>query len=180
VKPIKRATSTINFGYVFNQETGLLDVIKDEIKELKFIEKEILKNNMSLRDACFYLKEKTSRYLSVPGLKKHMDKKYGTGEWLQKLKGEIYIFQNPAWKSWIKVGKSMDSYKRLYQFQHSCPLKDFKRVHFITVKNQTKAEKKILELMKFFAYENNGEWIKIDIDKAINILNVYKEKHETH
>ena len=86
MKPIKRKTSTINFGYTFNQQTGLLDAIETELKELEYVENEILKNNTSLRKACEYLKEKTKRYLSVPGLKKHMDKKYGTGEWLSKAK----------------------------------------------------------------------------------------------
>ena len=74
MKPIKRKTSTINFGYTFNQETGLLDAIETELKELEYVENEILKNNMSLRKACEYLKEKTKRHLSAPGLKKHMDK----------------------------------------------------------------------------------------------------------
>jgi len=179
MKPIKRKTSTINFGYTFNQETGLLDAIETELKELEYVENEILKNNMSLRKACEYLKEKTKRHLSAPGLKKHMDKKYGIGEWLSKAKGEIYIISNPAWKGWIKVGKSINADKRLSQFQAGCPLKDFKIVKIITVKNQIKAEKKVLEFMKFFAEDNNGEWIKINTDKAIEILNTYKEKYET-
>ena len=54
MKPIKRKTSTINFGYTFNQQTGLLDAIKTELKELEYVENEILKNNMSLRKACEY------------------------------------------------------------------------------------------------------------------------------
>ena len=180
MKPIKRATSTINFGYILNQKTGMLDAVEHEIKELEFIEKEMLKNNMSLRGACEYLKEKTKKHLSAPGLKKHMDKKYGKGEWLAKLKGEIYIFQNPAWEGWIKVGKSSDAKKRLAQFQAACPLKDFECVKLITVKNQTKAERKILDLIYFFAEKNNGEWIKINLDKALEILNTYKEKYETN
>ena len=32
--------------------------------------------------AGYYLKEKTNRQLSAPGLKKHMDKKYGSGEFI--------------------------------------------------------------------------------------------------
>ena len=35
MKPIKRKTSTINFGYIFNQETGLLDAIENELKQLE-------------------------------------------------------------------------------------------------------------------------------------------------
>jgi hypothetical protein len=175
----KRATSTINFGYTFNQETGLLDGIDTELKELKYVENEILKNNMSLRKACTHLKEKTKRHLSAAGLKKHMDKKYGAGEWLSKVKGEIYIISNPAWKGWIKIGTTLDATNRLSQFQAACPLKDFKLVKFITVQNKLKAERKVLEFMKFFAEDNNGEWIKIHTDKAIEILNTYKEKYET-
>jgi Fe-S cluster biosynthesis and repair protein YggX len=181
MKPTKkRKTSTINFGYTFNQETGLLDGIEKEIKELEYVENEILKNNMSLRKACAHLKEKTKRHLSAAGLKKHMDKKYGAGKWLSKAKGEIYIISNPAWKGWIKVGTTLNADRRLSQFQAACPLKDFKLVKFITVKNKLKAERKILEFIKFFAEDNNGEWIKIHTDTAIEILNTYKEKYETH
>ena len=108
-----------------------------------------------------------------------MDKKYGTEEWLSKAKGEIYIISNPAWRGWIKVGKSINADKRLSQFQACCPLKDFEIVKIITVKNQIKAERKILEFMKFFAEDNNGEWIKINTDKAKEILKTNKEKHET-
>ena len=179
INSIKRATSTINFGYMFNQETGMLDAQEEELKELNTVESALIKNKLSLREACSYLKEKTNRHLSAPGLKKHMDKKYGSGEWLPKLKGEIYIITNPAWKDWIKVGKSYDASKRLANFQHTCPLKDFKIVDKITVKNYTKAERKVLELISFFAEESAGEWKKINVDVALDILHKYKEKYET-
>jgi hypothetical protein len=92
---------------MFNQETGMLDAQEEELKELNTIESALIKNKLSLREACSYLKEKTNRHLSAPGLKKHMDKKYGSGEWLPKLKGEIYIITNPAWKDWIKLRKKI-------------------------------------------------------------------------
>ena len=54
---------------MFNQETGMLDAQEKELKELHMVESALIKNKLSLREACSYLKEKTNRHLSAPGLK---------------------------------------------------------------------------------------------------------------
>ena len=182
MKPIKRATSTINFGYVFNEDTGLLDVIKDEIKELEFIEKEILERRISLRQASVYLKNKTGKKISAPGLKKHMEKKYKKGCCSAKLyphQGFVYVLICESIQDWVKFGQTFNTEKRIYQYNIATPLRDFKIIHSIKVKNKKIAERKILDIASFFSKEEKGEWKKINLEFAKNILNIYEDKYET-
>ena len=75
---IKRTTSTIPFGYEFDDKTGYLKPIEDEFEALQIAENMIVNEEVSLQAACDWLEYKTGRSISTPGLKKHIDKKYGT------------------------------------------------------------------------------------------------------
>jgi len=75
---IKRTTSTIPFGYEFDNRTGYLKPIEDELEALQIAENMIVNEEVSLQAACDWLEYKTGRSISTPGLKKHIDKKYGT------------------------------------------------------------------------------------------------------
>ena len=75
---IKRTTSTIPFGYEFDNKTGYLKPIEDELEALQIAENMIVNEEVSLQAACDWLEYKTGRSISTPGLKKHIDKKYGT------------------------------------------------------------------------------------------------------
>ena len=75
---IKRVTSTIPFGYELDEITGYLKPIDTEIAALEIAEGMIVDEGISLQAACDWLEYKTDRRISVPGLKKHIDKKYGT------------------------------------------------------------------------------------------------------
>ena len=74
---IKRTTSTIPFGYEFDNRTGYLKPIEDELEALQIAENMIVNEEVSLQAACDWLEYKTGRSISTPGLKKHIDKKYG-------------------------------------------------------------------------------------------------------
>ena len=74
---IKRTTSTIPFGYEFDNRTGYLKPIEDELEALQIAENMIVNEEVSLQAACDWLEYKTDRRMSAPGLKKHIDKKYG-------------------------------------------------------------------------------------------------------
>jgi len=74
---IKRATSTIPFGYEFDEVTEFLKPIEEELDALQIAENMIVNEEVSLQAACDWLEYKTDRRISTPGLKKHVDKKYG-------------------------------------------------------------------------------------------------------
>ena len=75
---IKRATSTIPFGYELSEESSsFLKPIETELEALQFAENMVVNEEVSLQAACDWLEYKTDRRMSAPGLKKHIDKKYG-------------------------------------------------------------------------------------------------------
>ena len=74
---IKRTTSTIPFGYEFDEVTGFLRPLEEELDALQIAENMIVNEEISLQAACDWLEYKTDRRISTPGLKKHVDKKYG-------------------------------------------------------------------------------------------------------
>tara|TARA_R100000231_G_scaffold39943_1_gene34731 strand:- start:1283 stop:1576 length:294 start_codon:yes stop_codon:yes gene_type:complete len=75
---IKRTTSTIPFGYEFDELTGYLKPIPEQLEALETVEAMIVNEEVSLQAACDWLEYTTDRSISTPGLKKHIDKKYGT------------------------------------------------------------------------------------------------------
>mgnify|MGYP000253479728 FL=1 len=78
---IKRRTSTIPFGYELDTENPkYLKPIPDQLEVLEVAEDLITGESVSLQDACDWIEYKTHRRISPPGLKKHIDKKYGKRE----------------------------------------------------------------------------------------------------
>ena len=74
---MKRKTSTIPFGYELDDVTGYLKPIEEQLEALQIAENMIVNEEMSLQAAVDWLEFKTNRKISTPGLKKHIDKKYG-------------------------------------------------------------------------------------------------------
>ena len=75
---IKRVTSTIPFGYELeNEYDTFLKPIPEEIEALEVAEQMVVGEEVSLQAAVDWLEYKTDRKMSTPGLKKHIDKKYG-------------------------------------------------------------------------------------------------------
>ena len=75
---IRRATSTIPFGYEMDDESSsFLRPIETELEALQIAENMVVNEEISLQAACDWLEYKTDRRISPPGLKKHIDKKYG-------------------------------------------------------------------------------------------------------
>ena len=77
---IKRKTSTIPFGYEESEDEGYLKPIPEQIEALKVAEDLVVGESISLQDACDWIEYETKRRISPPGLKKHIDKKYGKRE----------------------------------------------------------------------------------------------------
>ena len=74
---IKRASSTIPFGYEIDLESRYLKPIPEQIEALGLVEKMIVDEEISLQEAVDWLEYKTDRTISPAGLKKHVDKKFG-------------------------------------------------------------------------------------------------------
>ncbi len=74
---MKRKTSTIPFGYELDTTTGYLKPIEDQLEALQVVENMIVNEEISLQAGVDWLEYKTDRKISTPGLKKHIDKKYG-------------------------------------------------------------------------------------------------------
>tara|TARA_R100001129_G_scaffold179631_1_gene156624 strand:+ start:1758 stop:2090 length:333 start_codon:yes stop_codon:yes gene_type:complete len=93
-----------------------------------------------------------------------------------QLTGYIYAFKNPAFKGWVKVGKTTNLKNRLRSFNTGSPFKDFECFHSIDIpKTKLKTcEKKILKETSLQAEESKGEWRKISNKKLMDIFNCYK------
>jgi len=75
---IKRTSSTIPFGYeLVTENDTFLKPIPEQLEALGVAEQMIVNEEVSLQAACDWLEYKTERRISTPGLKKHIDKKYG-------------------------------------------------------------------------------------------------------
>lgn len=75
---IKRKTSTVPFGYEPSDIEGYLKPVPEQLEALQIVEDLIISESISLRDACDWIEFKTKRSITAAGLKKHIDKKYGT------------------------------------------------------------------------------------------------------
>ena len=75
---IKRTSSTIPFGYeLVDESSTYLKPVEEELDALQVAENMVVNEEVSLQAACDWLEYKTGRRISSPGLKKHVDKKYG-------------------------------------------------------------------------------------------------------
>ena len=75
---IRRATSTIPFGYeLVDESSSFLKPIDEELEALQIAENMVVNEEVALQAAWDWLEYKTDRRMSAPGLKKHIDKKYG-------------------------------------------------------------------------------------------------------
>lgn len=75
---IRRTSSTIPFGYeLVDESSTYLKPVEEELDALQVAENMVVNEEVSLQAACDWLEYKTDRRMSAPGLKKHIDKKYG-------------------------------------------------------------------------------------------------------
>jgi hypothetical protein len=85
--------------------------------------------------------------------------------------GEIYIITNPAWKGWIKIGMAIEAEDRLKGYQTSSPLRDFKLKFKKYFDNRRIAEQQAHSLCAKKAIKRKGEWFKVDLKIAKDIIN---------
>ena len=85
--------------------------------------------------------------------------------------GEVYIITNPAWKGWIKIGMAIEAEDRLKGYQTSSPLRDFKLKFKKYFDNRRIAEQQAHTLCAEKAIKRKGEWFKVDLKIAKDIIN---------
>ena len=67
-------TSTIPYGYAESEIAGYFKPIPDELEALAVAESMINREEVTLRDAAYWLHYTTGRYISHVGLKNYVDK----------------------------------------------------------------------------------------------------------
>ena len=93
--------------------------------------------------------------------------------------GHVYLIINDAWPEWVKIGKAVDAEDRLSGYQTSSPMRDYILVHSIYIEDRHKAEKTAHKLATKIAKEVRGEWFKLNIEQAKNILDKCSVVEET-
>lgn len=93
--------------------------------------------------------------------------------------GQVYIITNPAWKGWIKVGMAIDANDRCNGYQTSSPMRDYKLQYTKDFNDRRIAEAQAHKLCGKKALQKNGEWFKINIKDAINLIeSITEEQNE--
>ncbi len=85
--------------------------------------------------------------------------------------GYVYIICNPCWSNWVKVGMAVDAEDRCNQYQTSSPHRDYKLCYNKYFKDRRSAEKKVHEKLKKISTKYKGEWFKISVKEAKEIVN---------
>jgi len=94
-------------------------------------------------------------------------------------KGHVYLITNPAWKGWVKVGMAVDANDRCNQYQTSSPMRDYKLEYKKQFNHRRIAESQAHKLCSKKALQQNGEWFKINIKDAINLIeSITEEQNE--
>jgi len=93
--------------------------------------------------------------------------------------GYVYAITNPAWPEWVKIGMAIDADDRCNGYQTSSPFRDYTLEHMIVTNNRRAAETEAHKLANKMAVETRGEWFKLDIEQAKNILDKCSVVEET-
>lgn len=108
--------------------------------------------------------------LHKPGRFKNWDDAHSHERLDSVAEGHVYVITNRAWPAWVKIGMAVDAEDRCKGYQTSCPFRDFKLVHSIPTKDRRATEQEAHKLAEFDAEERRGEWFKMHVNHAVNIL----------
>ena len=85
--------------------------------------------------------------------------------------GYVYAITNPAWPEWVKIGMAVDADDRCNGYQTSSPFRDYSLEYVVVSNNRREAEAEAHRAASKIAEEQRGEWFKISIEQAKDILN---------
>ena len=80
--------------------------------------------------------------------------------------GYIYIISNPAHPNFLKFGITEDIKSRLSTYNTGDPQRAYRVEYYISHPDCYNAEKKIKEMMHYFAKRQQNEWYEVDIGIA--------------
>lgn len=89
--------------------------------------------------------------------------------------GHVYVITNKAWPGWVKIGMAIDAEDRLNGYQTSSPHRDYVLEHSVSSNDRRKSEQEAHTKAQLLAIETYGEWFKISVEQAINILDNLNE-----
>lgn len=84
--------------------------------------------------------------------------------------GYVYAITNKAWPDWVKIGMAIDAEDRCNGYQTSSPHRDYVLEHSVHSNDRRKAEQQAHTRAVKKAVDCKGEWFKMSISDAINIL----------
>ena len=94
--------------------------------------------------------------------------------------GYVYAITNKAWPDWVKIGMAIDAEDRLSGYQTSSPHRDYILEHSVYSNEKRKAEQQAHSRAAKLAIEVNGEWFKLTVQQAIEVLdNLDEYRRET-
>ena len=85
--------------------------------------------------------------------------------------GYVYAITNPAWPGWVKIGMAIDADDRCNGYQTSSPFRDYVLEHVMVTNNRRVSEAQAHTAATKIAEEVRGEWFKLSIEEAKDILN---------
>jgi len=85
--------------------------------------------------------------------------------------GYVYVITNKAWPDWVKIGMAIDANDRLNGYQTSSPHRDYVLEHSVYSNDRRKSEQEAHTRATKIALETNGEWFKLTVEQAIEVLN---------
>lgn len=92
------------------------------------------------------------------------------------LSGDVYIITNPSYPEWICTGKASVAQDRCNGYQTGSPFRDYELRYYKWFKNRTKSEKDFQKLLTEKAEECRGEWFKISVEDAKEVLDSMEGK----
>lgn len=84
--------------------------------------------------------------------------------------GYVYVITKKAWPEWVKIGMAIDAQDRLSGYQTSSPHRDYVLEHSVWSNNKRQSEQQAHYKATLLAKEAVGEWFKIPVEKAIEVL----------
>jgi hypothetical protein len=89
--------------------------------------------------------------------------------------GYVYVITNKAWPDWVKIGMAIDAEDRCNGYQTSSPFRDYVLEYTVTTDDRRKSEREAHTKAAKLASETNGEWFKLDVETAKQILDNLNE-----
>jgi hypothetical protein len=119
-----------------------------------------------------YISKKDPRYkVFKPGNYKNIgDAIFEQSEASSIKEGYVYVITNKAWPDWVKIGMAIDAEDRCNGYQTSSPHRDYILEHSVASNDRRKAEQQAHTRAAKLASETNGEWFKLTVQQAKEVL----------